>query len=110
MDPQPHQEQFQTLLKVPALIFLPAGRRFYHSVFFSDNTQENGAQQTNKEVISNLIKLTELQQKRPFYPSSTYQYVPTGSLLSLPTSPILIALIACRQGLYFIETEPKDIH
>lgn len=46
-------------------MFPQAGSRILSFSIFSDNTQGNVSQRKKKEVISNLIKQTEFQEKGP---------------------------------------------
>lgn len=50
-------------------MFPQAGSRILSFSIFSDNTQGNVSQRKKKEVISNLIKQTEFQEKGLFLSS-----------------------------------------
>lgn len=74
-------------------MFPRAGSRILSSSIFSDNTQGNVSQRKKKEVISNLIKPTELQEKG-FCPPFTRHSVPKLILLIFRLILVLLSLFS----------------
>lgn len=78
-------------------MLLQAGSRILSFSIFSDNTQGNVSQRKKKEVISNLIKQTEFQEKG-FCPPFTCHDVPKLILLIFRLILVLLSLFSMLPG------------